>query len=232
MKSLLPEVDNFRIVAPEKPGEGWPRVEAQTRDGWVRLERLGSGYQAQIAWFVDFASRLFNHYSDSKNAFAEPAICLVDELDLHMHPKWQRAIVGRLTELFPNTQFVVTAHSPLIVQAAEDAVPGEAANLVLLRREGDHVVIDNDPVSVRNWRVDQILTSELFGLESARPPRVEELRRERQELLERKRLTAEQKKRLAEIDAKLLELPTGDTEADRKRDELLRKIAERLQIAE
>jgi hypothetical protein len=94
-----------------------------------------------------------------------------------MHPRWQREIIGYLTERLPNTQFIVTAHSPLIVQAAEDA------NLVLLRREGDHVVIDNDPVRLRNWRVDQILTSELFGLESARPPQIEEPLKERREIL-------------------------------------------------
>jgi AAA domain, putative AbiEii toxin, Type IV TA system len=42
----------------------------------------------------------------------EPAIVLVDEIDLHLHPKWQRQLIGFLTERFPNTQFIVTAHSP------------------------------------------------------------------------------------------------------------------------
>ena len=62
---------------------------------------------------------------------------LVDEIDLHLHPKWQREIIGFLTQRFPNTQFIATAHSPLVVQAAEDA------NVVLLKRTGDHVLIEN-----------------------------------------------------------------------------------------
>lgn len=62
---------------------------------------------------------------------------LVDEIDLHLHPKWQRTIIRYLTDIFTSTQFIVTAHSPLIVQAVIDA------NVILLQREEDHVVIHN-----------------------------------------------------------------------------------------
>lgn len=54
------------------------------------------------------------------NRLADPAVVLVDEIDLHLHPIWQRRLIGFLSERFPNTQFIVTAHSPLIVQAASD----------------------------------------------------------------------------------------------------------------
>jgi predicted ATP-binding protein involved in virulence len=69
-----------------------------------------------IAWTVDLASRLFASYPESQNPLAEPAVVLVDEVDLHLHPKWQRELRSHLTERFPGTQFVVTAHSPLVVQ--------------------------------------------------------------------------------------------------------------------
>ena len=127
---------------------------------------------------------MFERYPDSADPLAEPAVVLVDEIDLHMHPRWQRQIIDDPGSRFPRTQFIVTAHSPLIVQAAGDA------NIVLLRREGDHVVIDNDPEVLRNLRVDQILTSELFGLESARPPQIEEPLKERREILAKPKLTA------------------------------------------
>jgi hypothetical protein len=199
-----------------------PRVEALTPFGWVPLRRLGSGYQSQIAWVVDLASRLFERYPDSDDPLSEPAVVLVDEIDLHMHPRWQRDIIRYLTERLPNTQFIVTAHSPLIVQAAEDA------NLVLLRREGDHVVIDNDPVRLRNWRVDQILTSELFGLESARPPQVDGLLKERRELLSKGRLSANDRRRLAALDAEIGELPAGESVEDSQAMEIIRRAAARL----
>jgi hypothetical protein len=220
--NILPEVAQIRIRSADEPG-GSPRVEARTPDGWVPLRRLGFGYQSQIAWFVDFASRMFERHPDSADPLAEPAVVLVDEIDLHMHPRWQRQVVGRLTERCPNTQFIVTAHSPLVVQAAADA------NIVLLRREGDHVVIDNDPEVLSNWRVDQILTSELFGLESARPPQIEAPLRERRDLLAKSKLSSRDRARLAELEAQIGDLPAGESAEDRRAMELIRRAAEKLQ---
>ena len=222
LSSILPEVAEVQIRAAEEPG-GSPRVEARTPDGWVPLRRLGFGYQSQIAWLVDFASRMFERYPDSPDPLAEPAVVLVDELDLHMHPRWQRQIIGYLTDRCPNTQFIVTAHSPLVVQAAA------GANIVLLRRQGDHVVIDNNPEVLENWRVDQILTSELFGLESARPPQIEAPLNERRDLLAKPKLTSRDRARLAELEAQIGDLPAGESAEDRRTMELIRRAAEKLQ---
>jgi hypothetical protein len=220
--SILPEVTEVRIRPADEPG-GSPRVEAKTPDGWVPLRRLGFGYQSQIAWLVDFASRMFERYPDSPDPLAEPAVVLVDEIDLHMHPRWQRQLIGDLAKLCPNTQFIVTAHSPLVVQAAADA------NIVLLRREGDHVVIENDPEVLRNWRVDQILTSELFGLDSARPPQIEAQLKERRALLAKPKLTSRDRKRVAELETQIGDLPAGESAEDRRAMELIRLAAEKLQ---
>ena len=172
-----------------------------------------------IAWVIDFTSRMIERYPDSPDPLAEPAVVLVDEIDLHLHPKWQRELIGFLTERFPNTQFIVTAHSPLIVQAAPDA------NLVLLKREGDHVVIENDPETIRGWRVDQILTSELFGLETARPPDMEKLLIRRKELLTKSRLTKAEQKELAEIKTKLGPIPTGESFEQAKTMDLIERVS-------
>ncbi len=109
------------------------------KDEWVSLRDLSLGYQTLIAWMVDLAHRLFERYPDCDNPLEQPAIVLVDEIDLHLHPKWQRTVISRLTRIFKQTQFIVTAHSPLIVQSAP-----KDANIVLLKREGDQVVIHND----------------------------------------------------------------------------------------
>jgi hypothetical protein len=116
--------------------------------------------------------------------------------------------MGFLSDLFPNTQFIVSAHSPLVVQAATDA------NVVLLRREGDHVVIDNDVQAIKGWRVDQVLTSDLFSLESARPPQLDAALKERTHLLSKARLTAKDRTRLHELEAQIGALPTGETPQD------------------
>src|SRR5207247_4303505 len=69
----------------------------------------------------DLASRLVERYPDSPDPLAEPAVVLVDEIDLHLHPQWQRKLMGFLSARFPSTQFIATAHSPLVVQAAAGA---------------------------------------------------------------------------------------------------------------
>lgn len=76
---------------------------------------------------------MYDLYDEKPDALEKPAVVLVDEIDLHMHPKFQRKLFDFLTTKFPNTQFIVTAHSPLIVQASTNA------NIAILKKEGDHV---------------------------------------------------------------------------------------------
>jgi len=223
LKALLQDIDinDVRFSDPERELSA-PFVEFHTPYGWVRLKDLSLGIRTLITWMVDLASRLFDRYPKSANPLAEPAVVLVDEIDLHLHPRWQRTLLGFLSERFPNTQFIATAHSPLVVQAAEDA------NIVLLRREGDHVVIENHMEPIKNLRVDQILTSELFGLESARPPQVSPALEERKKILSKARLTKADRERLAALEAQIGDLPTGETPEDLQAMDIIRRAAELL----
>ena len=163
---------------------------------------------------------MFDRYPVSVNPLLEPAIVLVDEIDLHLHPKWQRKIFEYLSEKFPRTQFVVTAHSPLVVQSAP-----KDANIVVLRKEDDHVVIDNDVESVQSWRLDQILDSDLFGYIPTRGPEVIDWMNERESLLRKQTLNDDEKRRLNELNRKAHGLPTADTEEDREAMDIIRKAA-------
>ena len=221
---ILPEdeIEGIRFV-PQTSLYPNPQVEFKTPYGWVPLSQLGYGYQTLITWVADLASRMVERYPDSKNPLEQPAVVLVDEIDLHLHPIWQRKLMGFLTERFPNTQFIATAHSPLVAQAAIDA------NLAVLKREGDHVVIENNVDNLRNLRVDQILTSELFGLTSARPPQIEKLLDERKALLTSAKLTRAQSRRLKELEAEIGDLPTGESAREIKESEEIRKAIQALQ---
>jgi predicted ATP-binding protein involved in virulence len=220
LKQILPDIEDIRIDLDEY--EEKTLAQFLTPFGWVRLSSLGLGYRTTIAWMVDLAVRLFKRYPDSEDPLAEPAIVLVDEIDLHMHPQWQRTIMEFLTERFPNTQFIVTAHSPLVVQAAQDA------NIVLLRREGDRVVIDNNPEIIDNWRVDQVLTS-VFEIPSARPPQIEKLLAERQEILSKPKISKADKAKLKELEEKIGALPTAENPDDIKAMDIIRRAAKLLE---
>jgi predicted ATP-binding protein involved in virulence len=174
---------------------------------------------------VDLAARMLGRYPESDDPLSEPAIVLVDEIDLHLHPKWQRTIMELLTKDFKNTQFIVTAHSPLVVQAAQDT------NIVLLRREGDRVVIDNNPEIIDNWRVDQILTS-LFELPSARSASLDPWLKRREEILTKPKLTPEDKAELKAIAEQIGHLPTGETPEDIQAMDIIRRAAKLLEQQE
>jgi predicted ATPase len=225
---ILPDVDDIRFSEKEQENKRIPKpiVEFHTPYGWVESKDLSLGYRTSMAWMVDFASRMFDLYPESENPLAEPAVVLIDEIDLHLHPKWQRELIDYLTNLFPNTQFIVTTHSPLIVQAAA----ARDANIVVCRREGDHVVIDQSIEAVKNWRSDQILTSELFDLPTARPKKIEPFLEERQEILSKPKLTKKDEKRLQELEEKIGFMPVSeDNPEDDKAMDIIRRAAERLQ---
>lgn len=160
---ILPDVTDIRIKRINDSNSKL-LLEVETPYGWVDLHNLSFGYQTLTALIVDIAAKMMEQYPDSANPLAEPVIILIDEIDLHLHPKWQRTVLDKLSEHFPAAQFIATSHSPLIVQAAQD----KGANIVVCRKEGDRVIIDNDPDEITGWRVDQILVSDLFEVDSSR----------------------------------------------------------------
>lgn len=158
-RGLLPNAKDFVFTTELKNGRVRNFIKIETDYGCIPLRDLGYGYQVTLAWVVDLAKKMFERYPESENPLYEPAIVLVDEIDLHLHPEWQRKIISFLSEQFPRTQFIVTTHSPLIVQSAEDI------NLVLLKKEENHVVIEQPKLKTyRGWTVEEIL-SDLMGLD-------------------------------------------------------------------
>ncbi|MCK5716678.1 MAG: AAA family ATPase [Thiomargarita sp.] len=218
---LLPDVLNIRTKSITKT-QSKADIEFETLYGWVSLRDLSLGYQTLIAWMVDLAHRLFERYPNSENPFEQPAIVLVDEIDLHLHPKWQRTIIDHLTCIFTQTQFIVTAHSPLIVQSAP-----ENANIVLLKREGDQVIIHNNEEMIKGWRIDQVLTSDLFDLPSARPSLYDKYFKRQEEIFSKSYLTEADKQELEDIGKKIAELPivTDNSSEDNEAMTLIRETA-------
>jgi predicted ATP-binding protein involved in virulence len=79
------------------------------------LRQLSDGERGTLALALDLTRRLSQANPHLEDPLQGQAVVLIDELDLHLHPKWQRTIVQKLTTTFPNCQFIATTHSPLIV---------------------------------------------------------------------------------------------------------------------
>jgi predicted ATP-binding protein involved in virulence len=216
---ILPDVSAIQSK-PINENNSKPILEVQTSYGWVNLRDLSFGYQTLTALIVDIASKMMEQYPKSNNPLEEPVIILIDEIDLHLHPKWQRTVIDKLSQHFPKAQFIATSHSPLIVQAALD----KKANIVVCRKEGDKVVIDNDPDEVKGWRIDQILTSDLFEVESPRSKTTQEMLDEYVILKGKSKLTKKDKEKIKEL-APNIEKAYPNTTSDL--DEKLSKFAEK-----
>ena len=90
-------------------------VEPKTGPGELQVSQLSQGYQSMLAMGMDFARRLALANSHLEAPSTAPAIMLVDEVDLHLHPSWQQRVLPDLMQAFPNTQFIVTTHSPQVL---------------------------------------------------------------------------------------------------------------------
>ena len=92
---------------------------------------LSDGFRSMLAMVADIAVRCatLNPHLQDKAAEETPGVVLIDEVDLHLHPKWQRRVIGDLLKAFPKIQFVGTTHSPFVIQSLP---PGEDMKLINL----------------------------------------------------------------------------------------------------
>lgn len=81
------------------------------------ISLLSDGYKTLLSLVIDLASRMALANPQKSDPLDSPAVVLVDEIDLHLHPEWQRRVIGDFLAVFTNTQFILTTHSPYIVEA-------------------------------------------------------------------------------------------------------------------
>ena len=198
------------------------QVKIRSLSRHVPFSYLSLGYQTTLAWTLDLSWRLFNRYPNSINPLEEPAIVLIDEIDLHLHPLWQWQIMRKLANVFKRTQFIATAHSPLMVQSMPNS------NFAVVQKSNDAIIIENNPERVRGWRVDQILNSEYFGLPVSRPPETEKLFKERSQLLLKLKRSKAEERRLKQLEQQILALPTAGITEEREAFKLLKQATQLL----
>ncbi|MBX4916720.1 AAA family ATPase [Rhizobium bangladeshense] len=119
LERFLPGYSNLRPA----PGSA-SRVEIDINGTTLDVRQLSDGERCVLVLILDIAKRLAqaNPQLDDPLTSAE-AVILIDEIDLHLHPQWQRKIVGNLERTFPNCQFIATTHSPQVIgEVAHDKI--------------------------------------------------------------------------------------------------------------
>lgn len=172
---------------------------------------MSDGYRSALALVADILRHLLTAYGhenlttttlDGNIEVTRSGVVLIDEIDAHLHPEWQREIGFWLKRHFPKVQFIVTTHSPIICQAAD---PG---GLFVLPEPGSgeepRRLSDDERNTIIASRPDAILRSPAFGLQSTLSPVAVEARIEYARIEGRKRstgsLTAEEQKKLKQLE--------------------------------
>lgn len=129
----------------------------------VPFPALSDGYRAFLGWIGDLLYHVCETCPPGKELVKNQGIVMIDEVDLHMHPGWQLGLLPRLARQLPGIQFIVTSHSPLLVGSLE------WQNVVIARQGSDGSCrLVRVQLDVSKLDADQILLTELFGLDSTR----------------------------------------------------------------
>lgn len=157
-KMLIEILDNNLTDIEIKNG----KVNFIERGSSVSINELSEGYKSVIIWISDLLSRLVKLQPNVQNIKEFRGIVLVDEVDLHLHPKWGYSIVEKLRNWFPKIQFIFTTHSPtVILGSSKDAI------FFKIYKEGKISKISQPVDDIKNLMANSVSTSPLFNLPDA-----------------------------------------------------------------
>ncbi len=128
------------------------------------FEQLASGYRSIIVMIGDIMIRLLENQPEIMNFNELSGIVIIDEIDLHLHPKWQKALVEKLTELFPKIQFIASTHSPIpILGAPENSV------IINVQRNKEGINAQKLDIDFTRLLPNSLLSSPIFDFEEFLP---------------------------------------------------------------
>lgn len=175
----------------------------------IFINDLSDGYQSVYLLAIDIMETFVGEMTSFDLV---EGMVIIDEIGTHLHPRWRMEVVERLRKAFPKIQFVVTTHEPLCLRGLR---AGEA--IVLTKDSEKEIIALTDLPDPSELRVDQILTSDFFGLKSTIDPETERLFDEYYAILalEEKDRSEEQKNRLLDLSQIIPRIKhLGDTERE------------------
>ena len=154
---------------------------------------LSSGTQGTLLWVWALALKMAHHYGWEKGWEEKPAILLIDEIENHLHPTWQRRVIPALLEHFPRLQIFATTHSPFVVAGLT------AGQVHLLNRDQNGAVtVTTNERDVIGWTADEILRT-MMGVEEPTDQRTVDRANRLRQLREKETLTPEEESEMNEL---------------------------------
>jgi len=210
INKFLPEV-TFKGIDKQKK-----QLLFKTKDGVIPLEYLSDGYQNIAAWLGDMLYRITDEnthsYSQQKtlkkskkiSPLKKEGILLIDEIGLHLHPKWQRQLLDFIHENFPKIQLIATTHSPFIAQQLD-----ENELFTLKRNTSNDIELIQFEQPPNQLLIHQVVMSDMFGLETDESLETEQLKNTYDVLNDKENLSENDKKKLKKVEQQLQELPVN-----------------------
>ena len=153
-KKLLQELLNSDVqidITPET-------VTFKEKGSLVTFEQLSAGYKGVITIITDLLVRLSENQPNVVSIHEFKGIVLIDEVELHLHPKWKYNFVKRLRDIFPNIQFIMTTHSPTVLLGASK----EAVFYKIYKEDGEVKISNQMPNE--GYTNNSLISSPLFDL--------------------------------------------------------------------
>lgn len=192
------------------PGIRFNQIDKQNKqllfestDGLIPLHLLSDGYQNMTAWIGDLLYRISSTFRDYKTPLQARGLLLIDEVDLHIHPVWQRHLLQFLKTKLPNLQLVATTHSPLTAQQASE---GEL--YILQREESNQTVLEPFRGNPQKMLLHQLLMSDAFGLQTDESLAVETDKNKYRALRDKPHLSLEEDQQFRQLTAEISTLPS------------------------
>jgi len=164
---------------------------------------LSQGFQSTIAWIADLLGHIVleTQTETAPVPLAEiQGLVLIDEIDLHLHPRWQVRLVAALKRVFPKVQFVVTTHSPMVLPALRQE------EIVILDVDGDGDIVAHAPDSSPMLLTGSEIYQEFFGIDELHPADLAHDRRRYGFLVGNPMRTDDEEREMQQIRAKFQEL--------------------------
>lgn len=203
----------------------------------ILFQDLSDGYRSMLALSIDLLRWLVKAFPERPDPLQCPGVVLIDELDTHLHPSWQRTIGHWLREKFPKIQFIIATHSPFIAQVADPEPEDQGGESEQASDPGNIRLVDSrdgvraEPCSesARSLSPEQILQSELFEMEEVLAPPVEEKKRQFEELHRKRRSAALSNAEQQQYDQLSLELEKLPLAADSEGRAVERELREKVE---
>ncbi|MGB8666367.1 MAG: AAA family ATPase [Serratia inhibens] len=131
----------------------------------IGFDALPEGLKSIICWVADLALRLEAiPWHEERDIFSQPIVLFLDEVDIHLHPKWQRRILPAIQTLLPNAQVFVSTHSPFVVGSVEDAWVYRLPDPQQMICRDPHLPETIQPTPSSAGKSYQLILDEVFGV--------------------------------------------------------------------